>query len=313
VASRRTLFISHSKMNQFIHRAFIFSFFGLLIVFGFHYAIFSLILSNKDYYLVNEGVTTIVLGDSHTETSIDSSNFNHLQNFSYKGESLFLSYYKLQRLLEVNPYIDNVLLSFSYQSLNDIQDEKLELLLYNYYWLLDWEGIQRINPTSTNMSIILKDMNGRLYQWLISSIKQSNYHLIAGGYRKLETNVLNSKSTQKRILYHYYTDNKVELQNTSTLQITSLEKIIQLCVNRGIKLTFINTPLHTSYYSNIPEQSISSYYSLIDQLKTKYPDVIAHLDFNNAVTADAYFHDSDHLNGKGGKIFMELLKKKLQP
>lgn len=299
-------------MNQFIHRTLIFLFFGLLIVFGFHYAIYGLILSNDDHYVINDEITTIVLGDSHTETSIDNDDFSNLQNYSFKGESLFLSYYKLKRLLDVNPHINHVLLSFSYHSLNEFQDEKLELLLYNYYWLLDWSGIRLISPTSANIDIILKDMNGRLYQWAISNIKQSHYNLITGGYRKLETNTLNNESAQKRIFYHYYADNKTALQNTSTLQKSSLIKIVQLCVDRGVKLTFINTPLHTSYYSNIPEHYISSYYSLIDQLETKHPDVITHLDFKNAVTVDAYFYDSDHLNDKGGENFMKLLKKKLQ-
>jgi hypothetical protein len=300
------------SMRDFIYRAFLFLVVGLFIVFGYNYTIYRLLLSDISQYVVEDGVTTIVIGDSHTETSIDGELLNRLQNYSYKGESLFLGYYKLKRLLEANSQIENVLLAFSYHSLNEFQDGNIQSLLYAYYWLLDWEGAQQIKPTLDNIHIILRDVGGRLYQWVISIIKQKEYHLLTGRYREMNMDNLDDDTSQKRIIEHYYIEGKKRTQEYSSLQMMYLEKIIQLCVDRDIKLIFINTPLHKSYYSNIPEKYISRYYSLVADIENRHPGLVTHLDFKDAVTADEHFYDGDHLNAEGGIYFMKILNKRLQ-
>ena len=300
-------------MNTFIYRTTLFLTLGFFIVLGYHYTIYHILLCDRDYYKINDNVLTVVLGDSHTETSINDELSGDLQNYSYKGESLFLSYYKLKQLLEVNPQIKNVLLSFSYHSLNKFQDDKLKLLLYDYYWLLDREGFQQVKYSLDNLNLVLKDMNGRLYQWIISNIKQENFHLFNGGYRKRDEHNLSEAGSHKRILKHYFSEDKKTTQEYSALQKKYLNKIVQLCVDKNLKLSFINTPLHQSYYSNIPQQYISKYYSHVNAIKNSHPGLIALLDFKNAMTADKLFHDGDHLNGEGGKYFMEMLNKKLFP
>ncbi len=300
-------------MNTFIYRTTIFFTLGFFIVTAYHYAIYRLILCDENYYRINNDTFTVILGDSHTETSINDTQLSSIQNYSYKGESIFLNYYKLKQLLAINPQIKNVILSFSYHSLNKFQDEKLQLLLYDYYWLLDAEGLQSARLSLDNLNIVLKDMNGRLYQWLISNIKQKSYHLFTGGYRKLDVNNLSDKSSRKRILKHYFKNDEESTQEYSALQTKYLNKIIQLCVDKGIKLILINTPLHQSYYSSIPLQFKTKYYSRIEHLKNDHPNFITHYDFKNTITADKYFHDGDHLNGEGGKIFLETLNKKLFP
>ncbi len=298
-------------MNTFIYRIIVFFTIGFFIVAGYHYAIYRLALYDTSHYKIKNNVLTVVIGDSHTETSINDSQFNNLQNYSYKGESIFLSYYKLKQLLDINPEIKNVLLAFSYHSLNKFQDDKLQPLLYDYYWLLDKEGFQQVTFSLDNLNMILKNMNGRLYQWLISIIKGEKYHLLTGGYRKLEVDKLSEESSQKRILKHYFKKDEKTTQKYSALQTEYFNKIIQLCADKNIKLSFINTPLHPSYYNNIPQQYIVEYYARIDNIKNKRPNLITLFDFKNLINTDELFHDGDHLNGEGGKYFMRALNKKL--
>ena len=300
-------------MKTFIYRTTFFLALCLLIVAGYHYSIYRLFLSNDSFYKINDGASIVVVGDSHSETAINDELTKDLQNYSYKGESIFLIYYKLKKILDVNPQINKVLLSFSYHSLNDFQDTKLPSLLYEYYWLLDMEGLRSVSPSIDNLNMILKDMNGRLYQWLTSNIKRNDYHLLTGGYRRLDIHNLSEESSHERILKHYYEADRVTTQKYSDIQKIYFDKIVSLCVEKNIQLSFINTPLHKSYYSNIPQQYISSYYSLVDDIKNNHPDMITLLEFRDTVTADNLFHDGDHINAQGGKIFMEALNKKLFP
>lgn len=298
-------------MQTFLTRTSIFFALGFCIIFGYHYAIYQLLLSDTDHYVIKGNISTIVIGDSHTETSIDETHFTGLKNYSYKGESIFLIYYKLQKLLQTNSNIDEVLLSFSYHSLNDFQDTKLQALYYEYYWLLDKEGYTQVNITLDNLSIALKDMSGRLYQWLIAHIKNNSFHLLTGGYRGLDMRNLNEDSSHKRILKHYYESDEITTQKYSAVQEQYLDKIIQLCLDKNISLTFINTPLHQSYLDNIPQRYIDEYYSHIETLRTAHQNNIKLLDYKDAVTDDGLFHDGDHLTIEGGKRFMDLLKRDL--
>lgn len=300
-------------MNTFINRTALFLSSCLFIVVVYHYSIYRVILGDNSYYKINDDVSIVVVGDSHSETAIDDTRTQKLQNYSYKGESLFLIYYKLKRLIEVNPQIKKILLSYSYHSLNKFQDTKLPSLLYEYYWLLDKEGLQEAEPSIDNLNMVLKDMNGRFYQWAMANIKQKQYHLLTGGYRPLDVSNLNDEGSHKRILKHYYDEDKVTTQKLSEIQERYLDKIIRICIVNGIKLEFINTPLHRSYYSNVPQQYISSYYSNIESIRNNHPDMISLLDFRDTVTEDKYFHDGDHLNIEGGKVFMRAFNNALFP
>jgi len=299
-------------MRAFVYRTGLFLALGLILVSCYHYAIYRLLLSNTRHYALDDGITTIVLGDSHTETSIDDQYFPNLRNFSFRGENLYFSYYKLKRILDTNPQIENVLLSFSYYSLNEFHDDVPPVFLLDYYWLLDPEGIKTIDPTLRDADMILKDMSSRFVRWLLSRIERSEFHLLNGGYRKLDTSNLNEASSAKRISGHYFKENSAEAQEQSALQILYFEKFIQLCREKGVRLVFINTPLHHSYYTKIPAEFVSKYYSLVADIQRRHPGTTTLLDLKESVINDELFHDGDHLNSEGGVHFMKILNKRLQ-
>ena len=56
--------------------------------------------------------TTVIMGDSHTMTSLDPEKFNSADNISQTAEPYFVTYFKLKQILKYKR-VDTVLLGFS--------------------------------------------------------------------------------------------------------------------------------------------------------------------------------------------------------
>ena len=298
-------------MVRFIKRVLIFILSSLLVVFTYHFLIFKLILSDNNYYKVDQHITTLVLGDSHTETAVNDGISENIKNLSFKGESVFFTYYKLKKIFEANSHIENIVLGFSYHSLNQFQDSKFQSLLYEYIWLLNSDGVHMMDFSVSNMRMLLKNINSRFYDRLMASLKGVEFKLLGGGNRQLEIDKLSEATSKKRIQKHYIQDDGVTAQGYSVLQQRYFDKIITLCVERGVRLVLLNTPLHSSYYSNVPNQFIDEYYAMINALKLRYPNLLLNLDYYNLVASNQLFYDGDHLNSKGSSYFMRIFLKDL--
>ena len=298
-------------MDVFLRKTALFLFSALIVILVFHYAIYRSILLNDDFFVMEDYIDIVVLGDSHTETSVSDKPALGLKNLSFRGESLFLTYYKLKQILKVNPHVKNVVLAYSFHSLSEFQDNQLEKVLKDYYWLLDKEGLSYVDYNVNNIDAILKEANSQLFKWSLSYIKNTPYFLLTGGYRKMEVLNLSKKTSAKRIDGHYFKNSGKEVQNISSLQEEYLEKIVRLCVDSNISLTFLNTPLHTSYYENIPPVFVSKHYEKMEGYAASYPANVHYLDLSWIIKKDEYFHDGDHLNNIGGPVFQSALVKKL--
>ncbi|OUR93448.1 hypothetical protein A9Q81_15330 [Gammaproteobacteria bacterium 42_54_T18] len=298
-------------MNIFLRKISLFFLSAVFFVLSFHYLIYSALLSNEDYFKIENGMSTVVLGDSHTETSIRDDATLGLKNLSFRGESVFLTYYKLRRLIEVNQQIENVVLAFSFYTLNEFRDEQLNRTFKDYFWLLDAEGLQHLNYTARNAILMLREADSQLFKWGVSNVKETIYFLLTGGYRKMDVSNVSEETSQERLWGHYFKKDKKNLQDQSVLQKAYLEKIVLLCEKNNIKITFINTPLHKTYSSNIPKNYLSDYYADVDNYIARYPGLVSHLDFMNSIVQDTYFHDGDHLNSTGSVVFTEILHKRL--
>ena len=81
----------------------------------------------KDIYLENEnmrlkaGVTTLIVGDSHAETTFDDSIIPNSRNTAFHAEHYLFTYFKLIKLVESNPQVDRVILSLGAHNLSQGQ------------------------------------------------------------------------------------------------------------------------------------------------------------------------------------------------
>jgi hypothetical protein len=105
----------------------------------------------------------------------------------------------------------------------------------------------------------------------------------------------------KRAIQQYYIHDT--LRGFSEINITYLQKIIELCKNENVELVVLNTPLHPYYKNKIPKKFIDKYNELIINNSLKQ------IDFSGLDLSDSCFiPDGDHVSERGATITSNYLQ-----
>ena len=72
---------------------------------------------------INNGINTLVIGDSHTELAINDSLLNNTLNISTPAEGYIFTYMKLRNILKNNSQIRNIMLGVSYHNFSSYYDK----------------------------------------------------------------------------------------------------------------------------------------------------------------------------------------------
>ena len=92
-----------------------------------------------------------------------------------------------------------------------------------------------------------------------------------------------------------------------------IEKIIEKCKEKSIKVILITTPFKKEYNNFFKEDLLkNNFYDNIEKIRRKYNLLYFDLshDYKN-FDEERDFRDYDHLNEEGSKKFMEILDEKL--
>ena len=100
---------------------------------------------NPNRYKLNASVENIILGHSQPECGLNDSLIANTKNLSQGGEAYFYTFTKLKKLIEVNPNLKTVYLSFSNNQLEKKMDEwTFDAVFINdkypaYFFAMDFE------------------------------------------------------------------------------------------------------------------------------------------------------------------------------
>jgi len=116
------------------------------------------------------------------------------------------------------------------------------------------------------------------------------------GYNNSFENVYAKKeSIDKRLKFQFY--NNGNLNNYSSINLSYLKKIIVLCKAEKIELVLLNTPLHSYYKNNVPNEYINKYNEFINLYNLEV------IDFSGLhLMDDCFVPDGDHVSKKGSII-----------
>ena len=109
---KTNLSIFNFKMKKFIKRGVLFLIItGIVsLIVGF----LSVFVSKKTFeYKIKEKKNILIVGNSHTECSVNDSIISNSVNLSQSASSYFYSYMKIREFTKYNPQIDTVIISFS--------------------------------------------------------------------------------------------------------------------------------------------------------------------------------------------------------
>ena len=292
-------------MNKFLIRTFTF----LCLGFSINCVLFlsSHFFSKESlrYLKFDDSITTIICGDSHSQTALNDSLIPYSKNIAAGGEPIFYTYYRILNVLNNNPQIRRVILGLSFHNMSVYHDGRV----WPKYFLLGdihfFFTILKKNPTTFFNAFISHQRNlaNNSWKFLFSKFSYEDFPF-SSGYIGLNPRDLDSVSVIKIINRHYYCDGKI--QGLSVIQRRYLDKIVAHCKNRKIDIIFVNTPKHEKYLKLVPDKFIKHHYEVIRQ----YPNVI-YLDHHNYYLDDEYFCDYDHLNYKGALLYTTEFRKLL--
>lgn len=281
-------------MKKFVSR--LLQFF-ILISFIYGLAIGSVVILNKlavKNCRLQENVSSIILGDSHTMWSINDAELPGIQNISLNAEGYIYTYAKLLNVLKTEPNVSQIYLGMSYHNLAGYYDEYiyggiLRHFIHRYIGVMslnDFAKILMYNPKNIlNLSVKILQ-NG-------SEVIFSDYCELYGSFpEEIMTETLNREQMNKRIRSQFYSNDKVV--SISEVNLQYLNKIIELCKNEGLQVTILSTPLHNEYKKLIPQEYINLYDQFISE------NNLTVYDFNELSLPDSCFlPDADHVNYYG--------------
>lgn len=242
----------------------------------------------------------LVVGDSHTECAINDKIYANAINLSQSAAAYLYTYYKIEKILNQNPRIDTVLLSFHYEALigHYVLNKDWQLNMAPHYILSFGIKELLIQDKSVLLRSILKlpELNKNLILKFLKNqdILYSDFGL--GGYKYLERDKL-----KEDIIIQ---DNKKnDNYFISEYQKEYLLKIIDFCKSKGIELILINTPIFQAEQYGYPNELSGFYY--------QYLQGTTYFNYSSFHLPDSCYGDINHLNYKGAEFFSHYLYKNL--
>ncbi len=274
----------------------------ITLITGLLYVSNILIDNNKSRILsINQDTYLVFAGNSTVECSVDDRLINHSINIAQAGEAYLYSYAKIKALLEENPQIKNVFISYSYADL--LLEKEMTWLLddyfmvekvRNYHYLLDRQErafLVKSNPAAY-FNGVLKSVivNFEIAARSFGKKGASNSIPSFGGYKRLDRDKLSEDPGPET--------GKDENVLQSKTQIKYLRLISQLCGQHSVRLVLLNPPKHQSYNDNVNPGIRQLWLDVRNSLPSD-----SLLDLSGFLLPDSCFGDLSHLNYKGAMVF----------
>jgi hypothetical protein len=256
---------------------------------------------------IDPKISTLVIGDSHTELAINDSLLPNTLNISTPAEGYVFTYFKIRQIIEHNSNVKNIMLGVSYHNFSSFYDkyifeEEPYSLISQYLSLMDYRYLfmfLKKSASIANISAIFRNSIGNLTGY------EKNKYPYIGGFHIIENDDdLTVERITKRINSQYYLNDQP--LPGSEINGLYLKKIVELCRGKNVNLIFLNTPLFSEYYAKVPDNMINEYKQAVKYLG------VAEISFDGLdLPADCFLPDGDHLNYKGAMLTTRYLASKL--
>lgn len=292
-------------MKKFLSNIFLFSLVFIVIAVSIISA--ASIYMNSIKFKIDESKNILVIGDSHTECAIDDSSFRRAANFSKSATSFVYSYAAFRKLIEDNPNIDTVLLSYHSSSLSYERERG---------WIFDEAVMERqvpvFLPYFSAGEFLLFLSRPHFYKpaldvpWSARDYYKSNkkgerqdwIDKNIGNFRDLNWSNFSKDTAATKPL-----QDRQKRDTVSQVTVSYIRKFEKLCKEKNITLILFNAPVYEwKKYVNYEE-----FY----ENRRKYLDDILFLDYSEFPIADSCRFDIWHLNGTGARQFSKYLDSNL--
>ena len=253
-------------------------------------------------------INILILGSSHSFYGVNPKYFSkHTFNAAYVSQTLDLDEELLHRYKDKLTNLKTVIIPISYSSLFETLEtdvEKWRLKNYILYYGFENKYHYTYNFETFNYDILLNIKKVIKHYVLNKSYITSSNLGWGTNFSSKNNQKFDGKFTAKK-----HTASNFKLFDAN---LKSLLKIIELCKKKKVKILYVTTPTHASYYKNVNQMQLLKTTNTINELVKKNPncEYINLLDSEKFIATD--FHDADHLNEIGAKKLSLFLDKKMR-
>ncbi|MBN2890725.1 MAG: hypothetical protein JXL97_02560 [Bacteroidales bacterium] len=257
-----------------------------------------ILMRHYNPFMLDRDKHLLIIGDSHTKYAFNDKILNNVCNMSYNADSYFYTYVKMKQIVELNPQIDTVFISFSIHNIHKcIEDmwlfnkSHLHDRLKLYLPMLDFEDFRFL--FKIDKSELISSCFGQILFPLYIKLEKKRF----GGYEDLKYN--NLKNELEKLESDGIWKEYISFEE-SEIETKYLIKTINLCKSHNKVVVLVNTPLHKSL--NDRQENLYQFYN-------DYFSDILFYDFSKIEMKDEYFGDLVHLNSLGSTYFSGLIEK----
>ncbi len=287
-------------MRRFLTKTFVFLFI-LAAYFGINMLINYSIYQNE--VLDIKSTRTLIIGDSHTQRSLDPQFLSDAQNISQTAESYVLTYWKLKKVMQTYTP-DTVVLGFAPHNISEHNDHKFSDKDWSREMFKRCYSIQEFGSLPDEVPVDHWGYYQTLWRQTGLYPKEDHVNYI-GEYTNSEQN--DTTDAEAVLGRHYYMNG--DTLGVSSASIQYLDSIVYLCEANDIVLVLISNPVLEDYLAGIPTPIAEKYMMLSD----KYDNHHLIYDRISAQYPNAFFRNADHLNKSGAerftKAFLSYLKR----
>jgi hypothetical protein len=268
----------------------------------------------NDYQLKNSyfdknasKINTLILGSSHTFYGVNPEYFSKQTfNAAYVSQTLDLDEELLHHYKDKLTNLETVIIPISYFSLFETLETDVEKWRLKNYIL--YYGFENKYHFTANFETLKPD--------ILLNLKKVVKHYVLNKSFITSSNLgwgTNFNSKERKKFEAQYTAKKHTVNNFKLFDgnLKNIQKIIEFCQKKNIKILFITTPTHLSYYKNLNQIQLSKTIKTINELvqNNQNCSYLNLLKSDKFITSD--FYDADHLNDIGAKKLSLMLDKKI--
>lgn len=263
----------------------------------------------KNKRIVSEyhDIETLVLGDSHAFFGINPKYFSsNTFNIANVSQSLFFDELLLVKHIDSLSNLKNIVLNISYFTLSakdDSYEDRWRKYFYQQQMDLDVPTISTFDPNQYSLALTRRFAKSvtlfgeYLKNGTIVTCYDNGY-----GFQD-KSNIVPDKEKTSEIIAKKHEDNSLDFESN----INRLQRMIDLCNQKGVTVFLIEMPVYKTYYGLLDETKKEKINSSLSQLQQKNKSVY-YYDFSlNENFNKSDLRDADHLTNKGAEKFSKLL------
>ena len=255
-------------------------------------------------------IKTFLVGSSHVLYGINPEYLTEEAiNYGNVSQTLDIDYDIIHQSLNTLEHLETVVIRLSYPTLFEqlkLGNESWRIKNYVIYTDIDLDA--KPKHYFEILSVKLKNNLSQLKAYYLNdekmiTVKKSGWAFFENEHANGTIDDLGLYAAKK----HTIASDALVNEN-----ILFLDKLVQLCDDKGVKVVIVTLPAYKSYRDNLNDSQLETIINTGKKMNNKYKNCTYYNFMDDEAFTAEDFYDADHLNKKGSKKFSSLIDRLIQ-